>query len=284
MSVGSGSTIIPCPMIVGRATEVGLLTEALASACSDGGRGRLVFVVGEAGIGKSRLVHDVIAEAAGRRVRVLRGRAVPGATAAAFRPLVEALAPLVPDLETKGELRPWLPVLAAIVPTLHASPATDLAAPVLGEAMLRVLGAAAAAGGLLVIEDLHWADPETVAVLEHLSDHLERVPVLCLATVRSGESPAADDFVRRMADRRSAAVVTLDRLNDAQVAAMVHACTGGVAEHDLERVVALSDGVPFLVEEMLVSPGLPASFADGVAARLAELSADDRHVLATAAA
>ncbi|HEX6418094.1 MAG TPA: LuxR C-terminal-related transcriptional regulator, partial [Acidimicrobiales bacterium] len=139
-------------------------------------------------------------------------------------------------------------------------------------------------GGLLVLEDLHWADPETVAVVEHLSDNLERAPVLCVATVRSDEESEARRLVRRVAARRTSPVLALERLNDAQVAAMVHCCTGGAASDAVDRVVSLADGVPLLVEETLVSPGLPASLAEGVNARLGELAEADREVLLSAAA
>jgi len=67
-------------------------------------------------------------------MRVLRGRAVPGSAAPAFRPLAEALAPVASEVDASGELAPWLPALG------------------------------------------HWSDPETVAVVERLSDNLERAP------------------------------------------------------------------------------------------------------------
>jgi hypothetical protein len=139
-------------------------------------------------------------------------------------------------------------------------------------------------GGLLVLEDLHWADPETVAIVEHLSDHLERAPVLCVATVRSEADSPARDLLRRVAARRSAPVLNLGRLNAAQVSAMVYGCTGARDADAVDRVVELCDGVPFLVEELLVSPGLPASFAESVDTRLAKLPDPDRRVLVTAAA
>jgi DNA-binding NarL/FixJ family response regulator len=245
-----------------------------------------VFLVGEAGIGKSRLVHEVASMAGERGALVLHGRAVPGSSSIAFRPLTEALTALEadPDALRGYDLEPWLPGLAGVMPTVTVTGA-ELTAPVRGEALLRLLRSVCSpAGGLLVLEDLHWADAETVAIVEHFSDHLARVPVLCLATVRSGPGSPARDLVRRVAARRSAKVVELGRLNEAQVAAMVHGCTGGTTDHVLGRVVELGDGVPFLVEELLVSPGLPASFAEGVDARLAQMSDPDRLVLTTAAA
>src|SRR3982751_5022944 len=81
-----------------------------------GGRGAVVFLLGEAGIGKSRLVHEVVALATGKSIPILRGRASPGSGGTAFRPLAEALASAVADRDLPaGELAASLPALAAIV-------------------------------------------------------------------------------------------------------------------------------------------------------------------------
>jgi DNA-binding CsgD family transcriptional regulator len=282
--LGGVGVTVPCPVFIGRTAELEVLRAALDDACA--GRGGLVFVVGEAGIGKSRLVQEVVASGSERGARVLRGRAVPGAETAAFRPFAEALGPVLAERQRDRALAEWLPALGAVLPTIAvAGDAVEVTAPVRGEAVLRLLDAACRpSGGVLVLEDLHWADPETVEVVEHLADHLERAPVLCLATVRSDEQSVARDLVRRVAARRSAAVVELARLNAAQVAAMVHSCIGGSRPGAVERAVSLADGSPFLVEEMLLSPGLPASFAESVQARLGQLPDADRQVLLVAAA
>ena len=76
--------MVPCPLLVGRAAEVEILAAELAAAR---GRGRVVFMVGEAGIGKSRLVYELAVRAERQGVRIFRGRAVPGSAGNAFRPL-----------------------------------------------------------------------------------------------------------------------------------------------------------------------------------------------------
>jgi DNA-binding CsgD family transcriptional regulator len=275
---------IPCPVLVGRAAELDALTAAFERARA--GRGEVVYVTGEAGIGKSRLVHEIAAVAEGAGALVLRGRAVPGSGAAAFRPLTEALAPVAGPLEPSADLAPWLPALATIVPA--ASPPAhhaDVTAPIRGEAVVRLLASVCdPAGALVVLEDLHWADPETIAVVEHLTDNLGRAPALCVVTVRDGEGGAAGDLVRRVAATRTALVLHLGRLNDAQVGAMVYSCAGASDPGALARIVSVADGVPFLIEELLVSPGLPASFAATVESRLSALSDTERRVLVTAAA
>jgi len=107
-----------CPVVVGREAEVGVLRAALGAAAE--GAGGLVFVTGEAGIGKSRLVREVASEATARDVGVVVGRAVPGGASTPYRPLTEALLQALRDRSVPDDrdLAPWLPALGAIVPAL----------------------------------------------------------------------------------------------------------------------------------------------------------------------
>jgi DNA-binding CsgD family transcriptional regulator len=279
----AASAVVPCPVLVGRSRELDVLVQGLDGVPE--GAGAVVFIAGEAGIGKSRLVQETTTRAAERGMRVLRGRAVSGSATTAFRPLSEALAPVAPQVASADGLAAWLPALGAIVPTVTSAAPVEVTAPVRGEAVLRLLAEVCGTdGGVLVLEDLHWADPETIAVVEHLSDHLDRAPVLCVVTLRTEEPSDARELVDRVAARRVSPVLRLDRLNEAQVAAMIFSCAGGTDPQVAERVTSLGEGVPFLIEEMLVSPGLPASFAEGVHARLGELGEPDRRVLLAAAA
>ena len=84
-----GMADVLCPVVVGREAELGVLRAALGAAAD--GAGGLVFVTGEAGIGKSRLVGEVASEARARDVGVVAGRAVPGGASTPYRPLTEAL-------------------------------------------------------------------------------------------------------------------------------------------------------------------------------------------------
>src|SRR6266568_4458099 len=148
---------------------------------------------------------------------------------------------------------------------------SDHAPPVRGEAVLQLLRRFAGATGLLlVLEDLHWADPDTLAVVEYLSDNLSAEAVLCVAACR-GETPSAGaELVARVTGRRTAQHLALGRLTAGQVAAMVRACLPSAPDEVIARV-------------QLAAPGVPRSFADGVRSRLAALSDDERLVLHTAA-
>ena len=125
-----------CPVIVGRQAELGALDDALAVALA--GAGRMVFVTGEPGIGKSRLTREMAGRARAAGAAVISGRAVPSGSSTPYRPLTEALLAALRDLRPgdlqPGDLRPrdlqlgdrplgddadlrtWLPALSAILP------------------------------------------------------------------------------------------------------------------------------------------------------------------------
>ena len=163
-----------CPVRVGRSDELSAVT-ALVNRAAEG-RGGGAFVLGEPGVGKSRLVREVSTFATDRGLHVLAGRAVPGDNPLPFRLLTEALVSAgrgrpAPD---GPELTGFAAQLARLVPEWGTGSGTDGAddSPVLiGEAvvrLLRVLGGTR--GCLLVLADLHWADAETLAVVEYLAD------------------------------------------------------------------------------------------------------------------
>lgn len=276
-----------CPVVIGRGAETGALRSALAAAGD--GAGAVVFLTGEAGIGKSRLARELAAEARARAVRVLTGRAVPASAASPYRPLTEALMHALRGhrFGADADLIPWLPALRAIVPAIVPADGNgngDHSPAVRGEAVLQLLRRlAGSAGLLLVLEDLHWTDPDTLAIVEYLCDNLSAEPVLCVATCRGEPMSAAGELVARLHGRRAASRIALGRLSADDVAAMVRACLPTAADDVIARVQHLADGVPFLVEETLAAPGVPSSFADGVRARLADPSAEERLVLHTAA-
>ena len=299
-----------CPVVVGRSVELAALAGLVADAAD--GRGGLAVLVGEAGVGKSRLAREAAALAAGRGVLVLSGRAVPAGSPLPFRPLTEALL-----VASRGKRPPDSPELtgfsgqlARLVPDWGTGDSTVGAddSPVLvGEAvvrLLRVLGGTA--GCLLVLEDLHWADPETLAVVDYLADTLAAERVLCLVTARSAGPSHAADVLDRLRSRRVGTVLPLAPLPDEDCADMVRACLSGA---EVDRAVPAfvaehSDGLPFLIEELLAglvtsgaliredgrwraeqapTPSVPASFAASLGTRLQTLDPDARHVLAAAA-
>ena len=296
-------------MLVGRDEEVRYLKAALAAAAA--GHGGTIFLAGEAGIGKSRLVRETAQAARAQGFAVLAGRSVAGGVPTPFRPYAEALASAgrAGRLPDGGELDPFLPALGRLVPEWRRpqeAPA-DVSLVFLGEAVLRLLRVLSpTAGCLLVLEDLHWADGETLALLEYLADNLAAERVLCMGTLRDEDGGAAAGLASTLEGRGSAAVMPLGRLDRAAMARMALACVGAAdLPGAVQSLVAeRAEGLPFLIEEVLAGligegalaerdgswqatalagTGVPGTFADAVLRRLDGLDADSRRVICAAA-
>lgn len=298
--------LIRSPELVGRDAELRELATAFDASLA--GRGGAVFLAGESGIGKSRLAREAAARAAGRGARVLRGQGSSVGPVVPFRPLAEALFSLTRDAEPVdvGELGPYLPALGVLVPDWRRGPESDPPLLVVAEAVLRLLAVVGRAGGcVLVLDDLHDADAETLFVLEYLVGNLESARVLLVGTIRDDPSAARD--IARSAARRGACVLRmLPRLGPDAVHDVVAACLGAdraqVPTETATHLWRLSTGIPFLVEELLhelVGDGLltdrpggwhladtgtvPAALAGSVATRTARLGPDGAGLLAAAA-
>ncbi|MFJ6836220.1 AAA family ATPase [Streptomyces sp. NPDC091209] len=246
------------PSLVGRDSQLAVLESALTDARQ--GRGGVVFLVGEAGVGKSRLAAEAVGDALDTGMRVLRGRSSTTGPAVPFRPLTEALMSLFRGGVPMDDLAlgPYQPVLGRLIPDWDTGERDSSSMVILGEAVLRLLIAAGRGQGqLLLLEDLHDADPETLGVLEYLVDNLEYTPVLLLATVRTDLSDALD--LAQSARRRGAAtLLELPPLTRPQAHAMIAAQLGvdepqDVPEAVLRRLWEASAGSPYLVEELLQS-------------------------------
>ncbi|ANZ43603.1 LuxR family transcriptional regulator [Lentzea guizhouensis] len=266
-----------------------------------------MFLTGEAGIGKSRLARLAAGQAFDESMRVLKGRGTTIGPMVPFRPIAEALLGLFrhepPDDTTLG---PYKPVLGTLIPEWHDQQSTTESVVVLAEAVLRLLTSVARKTPcLLVLEDLHDADAETLAVIEYLADNLEEQPVLLLATIRNDPGNALE-LVHRIVRRDAAAQLELTRLTKAQVQRMTAACLESeqVPDELCDRLWTDSAGNPFVVEELLhgmVSGGLlvpnargwqvlgelklpvPAAFVRSVAHRTDRLGPQGREVLSVAA-
>ncbi|WP_128381963.1 helix-turn-helix transcriptional regulator [Streptomyces cavernae] len=284
------------PALVGREPERDLLATAVRSAGE--GRGSTVFVLGEPGIGKSRLVEEAVAAAERIGLRVLRGRAATAGRAVPLRPLAEAVLSGLrgEGAPTNGDLGPYEPLLSRL-----CGLAPQDGAPLVGyaEAVLRLLGVLGRTGGcVLVLEDLHDADADTLTIVDYLTDNLPGQRAVLLATLRGGPGPALD-LAEASASRRTARTVRLARLGPAHTAELAARClghddAGAVPAAVLDRLHAVSEGVPFVVEELLramvdsgdlvqrrdtgwtvtgtLSSGVPATVAAAVLQRLDHLA------------
>ncbi|CAM5553007.1 helix-turn-helix transcriptional regulator [Streptomyces atroolivaceus] len=245
------------PVVVGRDEEIGLLSSALDAARRRSGRA--LFLVGEAGIGKSRLVGECAYRAYGLGMPVLRGRAGSTGLVVPLRPLVEALSShfRAAGTPTDPELAPYHPALARLVPEWRSGASAGYTETVveLAEALLRLLSVLGRETGcVMLLEDLHDCDTETVAVVEYVIDNLANLPVLLLGTLRP-EPGTALDLVRSAEQRHTAAVLELRGLAEAQVRTLTGACLETpperIPEAVQQRLVERAAGNPYLVEVLL---------------------------------
>ncbi|GEC17878.1 hypothetical protein PHY01_01610 [Pseudonocardia hydrocarbonoxydans] len=287
---------MPLSPLVGRRAEL----TALLSACGSGG---VTLVTGEAGIGKTRIL-DEVAERVGGGAEVLRGHAVPGG--GPFRPLVEALVRASPPrLATDPALVPFRAVLARLLPGWPVPPAAGAhvvdPVVVLGEAVTALLGVLAGTGPRVVLlDDLHWSDADTLAVLEYLAG--TRPPVRLIGAARV-DAPA--DGLAALRRHPAVTEVPLAPLTADEVAALAGQVGGGVPDPDAAALLtATADGLPLLVEELTTglvrsgglrreagrlgvagtpAPRVPDPFARLVEARLTALAPAHRDLVVAAA-
>jgi tetratricopeptide (TPR) repeat protein len=243
--------------MVSRDSELRTIEHALGATRT--GHGGAVFVVGEGGIGKSRLASAAADAAFAADMCLLRGRGSSIGPMAPFRPLTEALLSLLRSGESVdlAELGPYLPILARLIPDLGDPSASEDGGSlvVLAEAVLRLLGLAGRTRGcLLVLDDLQDSDAETLAVIDYLVSNLDKQPTMLLCTVRTDPCPALS-LATAAAQRGSGLLIELRRLGERDVGSLAASCLGDAAEAVPGEVVdhlwAASEGIPLLAEEML---------------------------------
>ncbi|SNY60186.1 BTAD domain-containing putative transcriptional regulator [Paractinoplanes atraurantiacus] len=293
--------------LVGRDAEKAVVCAAVEAAA--GGAGGAVFVVGEPGVGKSRLADEAARQAGESDLTVLRGRSA--APRMQFRALTEALLSVLrrTGLPDDPALLPYRPALARLLPEWRADGAGEAgdSLVVLAEAVLRLaVSLSRPRGCVLILEDLHDADPETLAVVDYLVDNAAREPVLVVGTARGDPGPALS-MVAAARHRRAARVLELCRLPAGAVAELAGACLDApaeaVPEPVIEQLLASADGIPLHVEELLatmvgegvltrrdgrwevdgpVCPPVPPSLRSTLTGRVDRLGPDARTVLAAA--
>jgi len=177
--------------LVGRTSKRALFADAVGAAWA--GCPRVVALVGEAGIGKSRLVSELIGEVAGRGGRVVARRAFETEQVLPFRPWINALRSgrVTRDRQLLDTLTPLhRAALGHVFPEVGAAstPAGGFDFLRLFEAITELIqGSAARRPLLVVLEDLHWADEMSLRLLPFPCRQLREDAVLVLVTLREGE-------------------------------------------------------------------------------------------------
>jgi DNA-binding CsgD family transcriptional regulator len=237
------------------------LVENLRSRLADarGGRGSLVLVTGEAGIGKTALV-DAFSAGLPRGTRLLRGGCDPVVPARPFAPISDMA----------DQLRDGLRA------ALASEDRDRVIDRFLG--VLRELGS----GSVIVFEDLHWADSATLDLLRVVGRRLSDNPVLIVGTAR-GDEIDADHPLRLALGEIPPRLIT-----DLQVPALTRSAIGALVAGtgiDPEALHDATGGNPFFVTEVIAAGGqaVPATVRDAVNARVARLSPEAQRVLRAAA-
>jgi len=234
--------------LVAREEERAWLETAAAEAI--GGRGALVLLAGEAGVGKTRLAEDVLSA---EDARFLRSAATPagdayGALTGALRAFLRG----VPEgLTDCGPLRRQL---ALVLPELgDPLPAADRATLV--EAFRCALAAVARHGpALILLDDLQWSDAATLETLGALAEPLCELPILVIAAYRSDETPRGHALRRLRTDLRRMRLlreIEIEPLDAAATATLAELTLGSPPSPRLARTLhERTQGVPFFVEEL----------------------------------
>ena len=279
-----GASAIPrapdAPMF-GRQGELTLLRSAFRRVIRSGAARRLT-VVGEAGIGKSRLAREVVSSIGGDADVITLRCPAPG-EGVAFFPVRDAIVEAAGFLGWRGLHR----LLAEDHDGQHVAPeiataiglrARPESVAVLFPATRRLLDALASRRSLIVVlEDLHWAEPTYLDLVAYLADEAsQRILLLCLAR---------PDLIERSPKWGSSDLVELEPLSTAEVESLVVHRAGSIGPDDRRRILEISDGNPLFAEQLLVAlddgpvGAVPASLAGLLTMRLDRLGPGERDLL-----
>jgi class 3 adenylate cyclase/tetratricopeptide (TPR) repeat protein len=298
----------PLGRFVGRAPLLGALSEALAHARE--GRGQVVGIVGEPGMGKSRLITEFRRSLRGERITLTEGRCLSYGNSIPYLPVRDHIRAIcgITDADAPGtvseKLRFSLDEVGLdprergpfVLHVLGTSEGTEALAGLTPEAVkartFETLIQMALSGSrrrplVLVYEDLHWVDTLTEELLASLAHNLQGAAILLLCTYRAGyQAPWLSLSYARQ--------ISLQPLTSSESADVVRGVLGGtqLPGRIVEAVIEKAEGNPFFAEELARAirdrrePGAEASVPDTIhdvlAARIDRLPDATRRVLQTA--
>ncbi len=260
----TGDMLLP---IVGRQAEISQLRTCWDSVVR--GRGHTALIEGEAGIGKSRLVRAAAEDLDPKPSRVITLQCSPYHVGTPLLPVIEwlrdelgvavdvdptiALADVKTLLAAGGHPGEAVPLLASLLsvplsddyqePNLSPQLRRSRTMELLLDLMLPTEGDTPV---LVAVEDLHWADPTTRAMLERLTDQIVERPVMLVMTSRpDAPTEFTDEALLR---------ITLKRLDSAASSELIRALSGTeVADGVIQSILSSADGVPLFVEELTLA-------------------------------
>jgi DNA-binding CsgD family transcriptional regulator len=249
------------------------------------GRGSVAVVEGAAGIGKTRLLEQISAEATKRGLRVLTARSSDLERLFPFGVVRQLFEPFVQGL---GDGESFLGGFAAQAepvfgPTDLDGELPDRSAAVVHGLYWLTCNLSEESPLMIAVDDAHWADEPSLLFLHYLSRRLDPLPVVLLLDVRRTASGPEADLVRRIGTARSGTVLELRPLTADATAKLVRSrLSAGVTDELCGACFTATGGNPFLVHELasvLVVEGVPSD--SDAASRVGRLvpTAVERHVL-----
>jgi DNA-binding CsgD family transcriptional regulator len=293
--------VVQSPVLVARDDYLAVIGRRLAGAAA--GAGGLLFVAGEAGIGKTRLLGAAARRAAAAGFAVAAGAAFPGDTQSHAGLLLD----LASNLTAAGEppLRELGKRLTGRVRSMSvgAGDAHHRRRLLVADLADLLAGASPGVPLLILLEDLHWADDLSLEVAGRLAGRLATRPILVAGAYRSDElypRLPMRELRARLLGQRLAEEIRLPRLALAQTATMTSATLGHpLPAQVLKAVHQRSDGIPLHVEELLAAmdedalsaqsgaavraAAVPDTLSDAVLSRAHQLAPATREVASAAA-
>jgi class 3 adenylate cyclase/tetratricopeptide (TPR) repeat protein len=276
--------------LVDREVELAILRAAGDDVTAPDGACRLFTLVGPAGIGKSRLAAEFLNQA-GRRFRSLRGRCLPYGEAITFWPIRDivreaggndALAALLSDTE-EG------PSIAELIRTAVGHATGTAAVEETFWAIRRFLEELAREQPLVVcFDDVHWASPTLLDLIEYLAGWTRSAPILFLVLARSDLLDLRPTWA---APRPNTTLLPLEPLSDEESDLLLETLGDGVdlPAETRSRIVSVAEGNPLFVEQMVAMAAetgdaeealrMPPSIQALLAERLDRLSREERAIL-----
>ena len=243
---------VVCPIIVGR-DDLLRLAERRCDAVA-AGRGHMLLLSGNAGIGKTRLLGSITRHATSAGFRTARGGLAPQDQDVPEAVLGDVARSMrrSPGLATTGERL----IVRLGQDEGDRQPARAQRRRMLVLDLVDILTDAATEPTLLAFEDLHWADDLSLEVLASLARRLSDLPLLVVATMRADHEAAGSgigEWRTRLLTQRLAEEARLARLTADETAVMARILLDGQTVHD-DAIVAIherTDGIPLFVEELV---------------------------------
>jgi tetratricopeptide (TPR) repeat protein len=255
-------------VLVGRDDELALLRKRCDATLRY--EGRLVFLTGEAGIGKSRLAHQLEVYAGMRNVRFFTGRARHIKERTPYKPWIDVLRSVVRSTSSSAlaklvgncasDLMKLVPELADKLKEIPDSPAASPEQQrdrLFNAVAFLIRNLSQNVPLAIFLDDLQWADRATLQLLEHVALQTRSEPVLLIGAFRKDELESRrslEQIVAELNRERISETVQLKRLNAEQSAEKIRKTFGGQELPELEALIyEKTEGNPFFIEELLRS-------------------------------